>query len=268
MSSVTIAGYDLEATFPGLSIRLLPDYLHRPRLSKEAVSVPGVPGRVYPGILDVADRTIRVSGVISKATAAEVRTILRSLDQIVGTRPVVLQTADMGGLQIIARMEQFDPTPMQPQMLSGGLTFEMVFRAEMPYWESTTGTTVAFNATATAMPAGTAPSPWLIKVNGPATNPLLTYANSAGTTLWTAGLTVTIAGGDFVRIVTDPLTMGIFHSVSGVVTQNDQLLTSGRFPLPLDGEDGVPYLSQWPTLKVTVSAGTPSGEAQYTKRWR
>lgn len=138
-----------------------------------------------------------------------------------------------------------------------------------PTWRDVLGQTVAFNATPTAVPLGTAPSGGIIRVSAPpwsadVVNPVLTYYNAAQVSVqsMTFGVTLT-AGTDYLEVDLDRSI--ITKYVSGVGSDFVNL-TDGDF-FTIDPMDGDVLDGSYPLMGLTATAGTPSGQWLGVRRW-
>lgn len=111
---------------------------------------------------------------------------------------------------------------------------------------------------------GEAPSPYILRIMGSATNPTVEYRDASGAVVWSLAFTVTLASTDYLEL--DSRTGLITKYASGVASDGIALLNSGSqaaWPSPIDPHDGDTTTSQWPT--IGPSAGT--GELLYWKAW-
>lgn len=175
---------------------------------------------------------------------------------------VRLRFVDQGTREWVARCIGIQVDPRGQQFIEPGLALALSFVCESPYGRDTSDSVVdGITTTLTAIPLGTAPSRPLIRITGPATNPLLAYAHFDATVLQTLQLTGSIAGGDYVEIDMDRMT--ITQSVASVLSSALTMRTAGSF-FALDPAAGSYAAAQWPT--VNVSSGT--ARVTYRKRWR
>jgi hypothetical protein len=135
------------------------------------------------------------------------------------------------------------------------------------FWQATEPTIRAIPAAATRydLPLGSAPSAFVLRIMGAATNPVVTYRTAGGTVVWTLTFTVTlVATNDYLEL--DGTTGRIWKYASGVKTDGIALLTGGQQDWGvrgLDPQDGDSTTSAWPTIEL--SAGT--GELSWRKAW-
>lgn len=161
-------------------------------------------------------------------------------------------------------------TPKTHPMTSPVSTVELAFLCPDPAVTALVGSLVAFGATATPVPLGTAPSGGIIRIAAPSwsanvVNPTVTYYASAGTSVQTMAFTATlVAGQDYLEIDLDRATVVL--SDNGSRSNGISLLTSGDF-FALDPLDGDVANTAYPLLSVSASSGTPSGTLAYRKRW-
>jgi phage-related protein len=167
------------------------------------------------------------------------------------------------------RLVRFEATGYAPDFARPEATVTATFRCEDPFAIATSDTTVNVGTSATSCALGSAESYPVITVTGVHTNITLTLKNAAGTTLETMAFTLAlVGGGDTLVIDCDRRT--VQKTVSSVTTNAiDALSNSGNAPtfLTLDPNDGDQDGGTWPTLQYSVSAGTPTVQAVYRKRW-
>lgn len=127
-----------------------------------------------------------------------------------------------------------------------------------PFWEAGSDTTVILAAPNTpyAAEVGSGPSyPVIVLAN--CTDPTITYRNSAGDTVKTLALTITVSGADKVTI--DMENGLITKTVSGVTTNAiDTMSNDSDFPFALDPADGVS-----PDIKTSSGTGTVTYRKAY-----
>jgi len=139
-----------------------------------------------------------------------------------------------------------------------------------PTWYDVTGQVIGFNAAASQVPLGTAPSGGLVRITAPSwsanvVNPTLTYLNAAGVTVQAMAFTGTLtAGTDYLEV--DLNRQAITMTSSGVTTNAISWLTTGEF-FAVDPMDGDPLNDSYPQLQVTASSGTPSATWLGVRRW-
>lgn len=139
-----------------------------------------------------------------------------------------------------------------------------------PTWYDVAGQLIGFNATASAIPLGTAPSGGIVRIAAPSwsanvVDPVLSYLNAAGVTLQTLTMTGTLtAGTEYLEIDLDRCTITEYSSGTGANAIS--WLTSGDF-FGLDPMDGNVLNASYPQLKVTATSGTPSATWAGVRRW-
>jgi len=238
------------------------------------LEIPGRQGAVYVADPTTAIRTLRVECVVTPAarTIAARRTAedqlkalaYRALVRVIVDDDVNAPRAIDGvctACEITTRQHPVDAT-----VSNATLTIE----CPDPTWYDVTGQIIAFSSAASPVPLGTAPSGGLVRIAAPAwsanvTDPVLTYLSAAGVALSSLTFTTTLtAGTDYLEVDLDRLTA--LKVASGVASNAITLLTAGDF-FALDPMDGDPLNSSYPQLKVTSTAGTPSGQWLGVRRW-
>jgi len=198
---------------------------------------------------------IQIVGTVTGATKAAMLTSLRQLKGW-AVRAVALKLLALDANtfvevdQVGAPVVHFSPNGVHP-----AARVTLTFQALKPYWQSTSLSAVTFTGSATDMPIGEAPSRPVIRLTGAYTNPTVTYKNSAGSTVGSFTLTVTLANAaHYVEI--DCARRTIVHN-TGSDADGIALLTAGDF-IALDPADADTLTPDWGTLAYTVTAGTVS----------
>lgn len=168
--------------------------------------------------------------------------------------------------EILARCVSFPmaygvgPKYLPPYVWKPTLEFE----ADDPYFRDTTDQTVNFTTTATAVPVGTKRCKGrytIVASGGTVTNPILTWENSAGTTIATIQPTIAILNGDAFEIDHEAGT--VRKRVSGVWSNARNTIPIGTVIPFLDPAYGDFATSAW--QKIKCSAG--NGSVVYRRRW-
>lgn len=126
-------------------------------------------------------------------------------------------------------------------------------------WRETNLQLVAFGAAPTAMPLGTAPVAPLVRLCGPATNPILRYRLGGGPVLRNCTFTVTLGSADWLEV--DCSSYRIEQVASGTRSSAYAVYSGDDLPVL---EPGHGLGTRGPTLEVT--SGTAL--AIYERRWR
>jgi phage-related protein len=228
------------------------------RTTYPSAALPGGIGSVRSDAGSVQPRTIPIGIKVKAATLSERDARLAHLRSLF-RGDVVLRFGDAPWKKITGKCVAESSAGIAPT--SGFAIADVVATFEIecadPVKYDVDETVLAFS-TNTAVPVGDIRHGGVIRITGAATNPTVTYKNSAGTTIATLGLTDIIASGDWVEIDLDRRT--IRRSVSGVVTYNAALRTSGDY-FWIDPDDASGTSN--PTL--SVSSGT--GQITYRRRW-
>jgi hypothetical protein len=152
-------------------------------------------------------------------------------------------------------------TGVEGQFYNPYATAELTFTCADPRAYGAEATVVGFGAQSRApCPLGTAPSEPLIRLMGPASNPVITYRSAAGAVVGSHGFTIALGNAEFLEVSTPDLTV-IRHS-GGAASDAIALEGSGDF-ITLSPDDGDPMVGAWPTLET--SSGT--GEALWRKTY-
>lgn len=242
--------------------------------SYPSIALPGRQGVVLAAEPETSARLLTISGSIDPAartltarTLAEDRLKQLAYGALI---KVIVDDDETAPRQIDAVCEDLRIAPVVHPMVTQVSRFTLTVRCPDPTWYDVTGQLIGFTSVPSPVPLGTAPSGGLVRIAAPAwsatvTNPVLTYRNAAGVTVQTLGFNTSLAAGnDYLEIDLDRLTVVEYQS--GVVRNAIGDLTSGQF-FALDPMDGDPFSASYPSLAVTASAGSPSGQYLGPRRW-
>lgn len=256
---VEVNGIDIRRTL-GYPITALDNWAGRPRRSFPSAALPGQTRRLSDRTNGTVDaRTIRLEMVL-KPTDMSSRTAALQYLASLFTGDVELRFGDapwkaITGARASDTVAGISPTtPFAIEHLRYGVE---IVCDEDPMKYDVTETALAFS-TNTQVPVGDADHGGVIRITGAATNPTVTYKDAAGNTIQTLGLTISIAGGDWVEIDLDDLT--ITKSVSGVTSSAVDTWTSGNF-FRIDPD----HASGTTNPSLSVSSGTAT--LTYRRRW-
>ena len=139
-----------------------------------------------------------------------------------------------------------------------------------PTWRDSVGQVIAFNATASPVPLGTAPCGGIVRIAAPkwsadVVNPVLKYYSAASVLVQSMTFTTTLtAETHYLEIDLDRATATKY--ASGTASNAISLLTAGDF-FTLDPMDGDRVNTSYPMLAVTTTSGTAAGTWTGVKRW-
>lgn len=249
-------------------------WLSAPDREFPTIAIPGRQGVVFAADPTVTPRRLRVVGSVVPATrtiaarqsaedqlkALTYRGLVKVIvdDDVTAPRQI---DAVCTGCNIVPRGHPVDAT------VSG---FALSLYCPDPTWYDVTGQTVGFTSAATPIPTGTAPMGGILRIAAPSwsanvVDPVVTYLNAAGVTIGTLGFTVTLAAGtEFLEVDLDRAT--VVEVSSGTSANAIATLSSGNF-FAVDPNNGDPLNTSYPQLKVTATAGTPSGQFIGARRW-
>jgi len=211
-----------------------------------------------PSVPKIKPRVITVTGILKAASVATLETNLDTLKRRFTANSQRVRFVNIANREWIARLTELAITPVGQggQFVNPWVNITLKLTALDPYGYDTSDTTVtSITDSDKAAAVGTAPSRPVLRCTGAATNPLWTYKDGSGNTITTLQLTISVAGGDYVEVDCEAMT--IKKSVSSVITDALDTLTSGDF-ITLHPRDGAS-----PTLRL--SSGT--GLATYRKAW-
>lgn len=254
----------------------VPAWLDAPARSYPLLTIPGRMGGVLAADPTAEARQLRITGSIDPSTrTVAARQAAEGLLKSLLYRGLVAVTTDDDSTsprRIDGVCTRFEITPKGHPLVATVSTFELTVLCPDPTWYDLQAQLVAFGATATPVPCGSAPAGGIIRIAAPSwsanvTNPTVTYAAASASAVYalafTGSLTLT-AGTDYLEIDIDRATVAKVSS--GVRTNAINTLTSGDF-FAIDPMDGDYTAASYPTLQVTATGGTPSGTYLGSRRW-
>lgn len=265
---------ETELSTLGVYPESAPDWQSGPARDFQAVRIPGRQGVVLPADPETQPRVLQLACLIQPA-ALTLAARLRAEDLLKGLayRALVKIIWDDGvnaPRQIDGVCTALTINPRRHPVVSLVSDATLSILCPDPTWSDVVGQMIGFSTTPVAIPLGTAPVGGIVRLAAPSwsanvTNPVLTYLSAGGQTVQTLTFTTTLsAGTDYLEIDLDRATVTDYNS--GTASSGIALLTGGDF-FALDPYDGDPLNSSYPMLKVTSSAGTPSGQWLGTRRW-
>jgi hypothetical protein len=233
-----------------------------PSVKWPTVTLPGRAGAlVLDGRPSSAPRQITIHGTLRGGTVAGLMTALGQLQGVLRGGALELRAVDTTDRMVLCRYRERSTVGTFPQLTSPDAKVVIALEAADPYWYARQPTMVVGPAAfRVSCPLGAVPSAPVTQILGAATNPVLTYRNSAGDSQGTMGFTVTLASTDYLEI--DHHHRRITTYASGVSSDGTALFTSGDW-LTLYPEDGDSVLSVWPTLETSAGSLVVS----YRKAW-
>lgn len=203
-------------------------------------------------------RSIVVPGTVVADDMATMHQRLHQLKSYLAPGPErTVRLVDDETVEFLARVQQVDGQPVRPDQIQPWTEVAIRFQADDPRIWDVDQQNVGIDGTPTAMPLGTAPVAPVVRIDGSATNPALTYADDGGATVETLSLTISIGAGDWIEVDMDRKTI-----VDQAGASQISALSGGDF-FRLDPTDGDYATSSWP--QVSVSSGT--GTVTYRKAY-
>lgn len=248
----------IDAETLGFYLTDAPDLLAEGGTTPQTVAFPqGTGSLLSTAPVAVGSRSLRLSGYCTSNTVAGAATVLHRIKSAIGSGLVEIRSAWQPTLVVRGVLVSHSAGPSSSAWL-GQVRIDLDFLLPDPYAYAIAPSVVAFGATATAIPLGTAPSrgraEWsaIITITGAATTPTLTESDATGTALRTMVFTSSPTASDAIEIDCGRGTVTTI--TAGVRTNGLGTLTAGwEFPR-LDPADGDWYTSAWP--KLAVSSGT------------
>lgn len=270
--SVWINETDLSSL--GLYVEDIPGWLHAPSRNYQVTEIPGLMGGVLSLDPTYPPRPVSIVGSVDPAlrTVAQRRSFEDQLKALAYRGLVTLTVDDDVNppLRIdgVAMRAPFDPVAHWATTQLSRARIDLT--CPDPTWYALQGSSLAFGATPTPVPLGTAVSSGKIRIAAPAwsanvTDPIVSYYSASRVLVQSMsfpGVTLT-AGVDYLEIDLNRST--VVEYAAGVATDRISLLVGDFFALdPFDGDTAA---GAFPFLAVTGAAGNPSGQALYLKRY-
>jgi len=257
---VFVDGFDIGTL--GFIVSTVDGWRDVPRSRQRNVQLVGRQGNiaVEPG-LALAPRNITVRGAIQQDTFQELKDAIQELSGRlfnISTVRFIDNTDRESNVRIIG----YSTVPFAAQFDAREYAFNFTLLGLDPFIFETALTSDTFTSTKTALALGNAISKPLITINGPVTDPVITYRNAASVILETTGLTVVIASGDKVEI--DSADHSIIHTISATPSNTPELLTSGTF-IDLDPNDADDQFAPSPIFPSLECLPTASCDVDYKK---
>lgn len=254
----------------GVTIERVTGLLDAPDVTYPTEHVPGCIGTVLlSDTPETGDRPIEAKGMLVADTPDELFARVGILKQwirgrVLEIRSIHAPTVFYRGRYRSCRVREYDPqfgTHLPGGKAAADLTLRIV--CDDPRGYGADDTVIAFAQTPTPVPQGTAAAEPVIRVMGPATNPMLTYRNAAGDVRGQHGVTWAVASGEFVEFHTPNRTILLY--ASGAITNLLPNETPGAAYdfITFDPADGDPSVEAWPTIEVSVG----TAEALYPRTY-
>lgn len=253
---------DTETTL-GMIVEAVDGWLDSPSARDRTTQLPTRVGAiVLAPDSETAPRSISVRGVIQGTSLANVRTRIEQLKDLLFRGTVELRFADHPDRVIYARCQEKHLLVTPPQFTYPKSKFGISFLCPDPLIYAVSPTLVAFGtAFRAACPLGTAPSAPVIRLMGPATNPVISYRDQAGTVRGSMTFgALSLLSTDYIEL--DCEFCSASKHTSGVKSNILSSLSAGGFLL-LDPHHADYANAVWPTIEA--SSGT--GEVAYRKAW-
>lgn len=230
-----------------------------PEASYPSTTVPGRMGAVrLSRDPEYGPRQLTIPGTVEGATMAEMHTNLRSLERRLWPGPErVIRLVDDETVEFHAHTRLIDGQGVPPDLVQPVTQVAISLLALDPRLLAASDTVITFTSTLTETPLGSGPSFPVIRIDGAATDPVLTYADHTGTTVKTLGLTISLGASDWVEI--DMMERTI---VDDGGTPRPDALTSGGF-FALDPAHGTADGASDPQLSVDDGSGTATYRKAY-----
>lgn len=262
MSSGLLYLNDLEVeTNFGLIVTNFGALQAAPGRSVPMLDIPGYPGALDPGLTPrEAVRTFTVNCLVQAASAGALTTTLDAVKEVCGTGLVKIVTAYDTSRALYGVLQTLDAAAFVPTLFNGWASVALQFACANPYWVAVTPDVIAFDATAVAIPTGTAPSVGrdefsaIIEIVGAATTPTLSELDSAGNTVGTMVFTFSPTAGN--SLVIDVGRKQVWRVTSGTWTSAFGDLTAGYTWPRLSPDDGNATAETYPQLKVSSGSGS------------
>jgi hypothetical protein len=230
-------GLDAATTYD-FQVTALPELYSAPPTPWDRLAVPQRPGviltRPDP---EVGARQVDITGIVTGTSASDAESKTAALKEaLIGREVAVAFGATAGwpaGREYRCVLESFSAAPFAPQLLDGQVTVRLVFTAFDGVAQDDTDTvTTASPVSARSVDVGTAPTLAVVQVDGPATDPTVSYVNGIGSPLGSMAFDVTLGASD--SLIIDARDGGsVTHVVSGVPAQGLGLVTNQDYAFPI-----------------------------------
>jgi hypothetical protein len=261
---VTIGGVTAESL--GVSLTGLPDGLSAPEARWDSLVIPQRAGalltRTRP---QVAPRELVLDLVLRGTDIATAADQLDTLKAAIHGRPAAIVFSWDTGRQYLGYIQSVRAEPWLQTAVDGWLRVQVVALIPSAYAEDVTETTATDTpATPIDVLVGTGPTEPVIRIIGPATNPIITAKDEDGTTIGTLSFTIALGGSSDVLVVDCREGGSAYRDNAGTITDAVPLLSPG-FSFPVFWPDNADYVTpDWPTLESSSGA---SMQVIYRRQW-
>lgn len=267
--SLYLSGRSLEAL--GFRVETIKGPWDLPAVTDPVIAIPGRMGRMRTGqAADVAMRDIVIAGLVEESTTlrtnADLESKLETLKALFAIGLLEVGRVNQMNRLYVTRTVGFEATVRGAAL--AGVTAELTVHLQAidPLAYDAALSIIGFGATRVPIPVGSAPSGGLLRIMGPATNPVITVRRLTGDVVHTLGLTRTLAATDYEEIDLDLMRLTRF--VSGVTTSDANAATSGDIEdFSFSPEDGDALAGQYPTLECSGLTGDGNCEICYRRAW-
>lgn len=231
-----------------------------PRASYPSRRVPGridaVPMSTQP---EYQNRQITVPASVVGTDMADMHEKLRAVAAAVAPSEAerTIRFVDDETVEFTGRSRGFDGQPVEPDQIQPRTDIAISFECLDPRLLAVGTETPTIGSTLTDMPLGTQPSVPTVRIDGPFTDPVLTYSDDGGATVQTLELALSKAAGAWVEIDMHRKTI-----VDDAGASQISALTGGDF-FVLDPRDGDYDTDSWPQVKVSDGSGTVTYRKAY-----
>jgi len=261
-----IEGQDLASV--GYVVREVPGARSVPEATRASVVIPGRAGVASAGLYDVAPaRPVSIVGTLQAPTPAQLEDRYDALMAMLVGRTVTLRIANRTAREAQARfVGSTERWGSGPRFRTRAVELELRFALEGVYWTDTQPTVIAQAAGALASPLlmGTAPCFAVIRVMGPATNPVVTIRDVTAAVVASIGLTRVLTATDYAEI--DLARFAVTRVQSGVASNDLAAQTSGDF-FALSPEWCGPWVGSAWVATPTIEVSSGAVEILYYRSW-
>lgn len=226
-----------------------------------AVWIPGTLGQLVASPdAQVRPRQLVISGAVRAASAQALEAAVDALKALLlsgGEVEVRFSTAP--DRVHYARVESVQVPGIPPVMRQRVSRFSATLRCDVPLAFERTGRIVSFAHAPAELELGTGPSAPVIRISGPATDPVITYRDAWGREVAKLEITADLDATEY--LVIDCARMEVTDQSGAWV--NEVLSAGSDFPVfhPEDAVEGGP----WPTIEV--SPAPAAAEVLYRRSW-
>jgi hypothetical protein len=234
-STMLVNGQDLAAY--GMWIQAPAGWGDAPPVQDRTVDIRGAGSAIIPSAGRIGERQFSVEGMISASSFAAALALWDQAKLLLSSTWLEVLFTAAPDRVCICRYQGIQWQPVN--MVIGGFRFSMSFLAPSAYMVAPLVDTYGLSAGVDQPIAlGTAPSPFLVELIGPATSPTLSYYDAGGTRQGNVHLLGSLLTNEWMRFDSQTFAMER-HTGTGIVNNGAPFLANDSQLFQLDPADGV-----------------------------